>query len=421
MEKIALTIPGFGNIEPAILPTGIQTGGLPGTGEIIISVLIQSLIISALGFALYVMAHAGFNMITSGGDKERFAQGRERLRYAIIGLIVIFSSFFIINFFGQLFGIKLINPSSPPASPQSSCDGISCTYGCYTWDWIRDNLPPSKCGHRCATQGEADGLYEKACPGIPTSAPILTSVPTPPAGSNLSPTPTPKFVLAGQSIIDPELARVNLPWPITNNLAPQKGKIDCVFKGGDSSNIKTVIRLSNNPGKEVQIGEVISFPLNTTNVDIAMTVRPGASPTCFDNITCYLISTEPGSKGLPIDKRDLANNVCIKDTLSAFFANHSLDEVLKGQLKNKVTSRLNLVNFSPVEQTVTFSFDSNNCFPVAQQTFQDFKGPTSPSTPRTIPPNGVYEIIMNSILAFGTTLDFTQPINCPVSIHRILE
>src|SRR3989344_3673353 len=160
--KLALTIPGFGNIDPKVLPTGIQTGGLSGTGEIIISVLIQALIIGALGFALFMLARAGFNMMTSGGDKEKFAQGRERLRYSIIGLLIIFFSFFIIDFFGQLFGVKLISPSSKP-SQQPICDGISCSYGCYTWDWINKNLSPSKCGFRCAIEQEADGLYEKAC------------------------------------------------------------------------------------------------------------------------------------------------------------------------------------------------------------------------------------------------------------------
>src|SRR3989344_7031360 len=105
MEKLALTIPGFGNIDPKILPTGIQTGRLSGTGENIISVLIEFLIIAALGFALFMIVRAGLNMITSGGDKERFAQGRERLRFAIIGLLVIFFSFAIINLLGNLFGI----------------------------------------------------------------------------------------------------------------------------------------------------------------------------------------------------------------------------------------------------------------------------------------------------------------------------
>lgn len=112
MGKLALSIPGFPNIDLG-LPPGVPTGGLDA-GNKIISVFIEVLFIAALGFALYMIAHAAFNMITSGGDKERFAQGRERLRYAIIGLLVMFISFFILTLLARFFNVPLIGPIPTP-------------------------------------------------------------------------------------------------------------------------------------------------------------------------------------------------------------------------------------------------------------------------------------------------------------------
>lgn len=105
--KIAFTIPGFPNID-INLPTGVPTGGLFPTGQNIISVGIQLLIMFAVLLSLFFMGRAGFNIITSGGDKERVAKGRERLRYAIFGLLVIFLSVAFISLLSAFFGVNLL-------------------------------------------------------------------------------------------------------------------------------------------------------------------------------------------------------------------------------------------------------------------------------------------------------------------------
>ena len=107
--KIALSIPGYPDINTGAtpLPEGTPTGGLD-TAARAIGVLIDFAIIAAVIFAVYLLIRGGLNMMTSGGDKERFAKGRERLRYAIIGLIVIFLSFFLINIIGSFFGVNLL-------------------------------------------------------------------------------------------------------------------------------------------------------------------------------------------------------------------------------------------------------------------------------------------------------------------------
>lgn len=120
MGKLTLSIPGSGGTPIQIdsgLPKGVPTGGLfdkagnAGTGINAVWVGIELFLLGAVLLSVYYIIRGGINMTTSGGDKEKFHTGRERVRYAIIGLIVIFLSFFMINIIGTLFGINLLQIS----------------------------------------------------------------------------------------------------------------------------------------------------------------------------------------------------------------------------------------------------------------------------------------------------------------------
>ena len=111
MQKLTLSIPGTDGTPIKIdsgLPKGVPTGGLFGTGQNIIWVAIELFILGAILLSVYYIIRGGINMTTSGGDKEKFQRGRERVRYAIIGLIFIFFSIFFVNLIGTLFGINLL-------------------------------------------------------------------------------------------------------------------------------------------------------------------------------------------------------------------------------------------------------------------------------------------------------------------------
>ena len=98
MEKITLTLPGMkGTPIDSGLPSGVPTGGLFTTGQNAIGVAIELLLVGAALLSVYFIIRGGINMATSGGHKEKFLMGRERVRYAIIGLIIIFMSFFMVN------------------------------------------------------------------------------------------------------------------------------------------------------------------------------------------------------------------------------------------------------------------------------------------------------------------------------------
>lgn len=105
MKYLTLSIPGFGKLD-SDLP--VPTGGF-ATGQNIVSALIEVALIIAIFFSLFTIIRGGINLISSGGQKEKFQQGRERIRYAIIGLVFTFISFFFINLLGILLDANLLS------------------------------------------------------------------------------------------------------------------------------------------------------------------------------------------------------------------------------------------------------------------------------------------------------------------------
>ena len=60
-------------------------------------------------------------MITSGGDKQKVVNARQKLTFAVVGLIVVFMSFFIVNLIGGLFGVEPIGHINVPPFGLPSC------------------------------------------------------------------------------------------------------------------------------------------------------------------------------------------------------------------------------------------------------------------------------------------------------------
>lgn len=81
-----------------------------------IPIIIKNVITAALVFAgitaLILIIYSGIKFISSRGDQNAIDSAKKTLTYAIIGLIVIFLSFFVVNVLGQLTGVdQLSNPS----------------------------------------------------------------------------------------------------------------------------------------------------------------------------------------------------------------------------------------------------------------------------------------------------------------------
>jgi len=80
----------------------------PIIGTAIIVVFIIAIII-----ALIWLVMGGIKWITSSGDSAKVETARNQIIAAIIGLIIVFLSFFILNFVLGLFGLKLTEINIP--------------------------------------------------------------------------------------------------------------------------------------------------------------------------------------------------------------------------------------------------------------------------------------------------------------------
>ncbi len=74
--------------------------------------LFQNIITALLTFAgvvaIFLIIFSGYKFITSGGDPKAVEEARKTLTYAIIGLLVILFSFFILNLISYVTGVSCI-------------------------------------------------------------------------------------------------------------------------------------------------------------------------------------------------------------------------------------------------------------------------------------------------------------------------
>jgi len=85
-------------------------GGLPE------STTISSLVTNAFPFIfalagvglLLMIIAAGFTLMTSAGDAKKMEAGKNRLTFAIVGFLVIFVAFWVVQLLGTMFGIEPI-------------------------------------------------------------------------------------------------------------------------------------------------------------------------------------------------------------------------------------------------------------------------------------------------------------------------
>lgn len=101
--KIALTTPGNYNLNPPV--PNFPTGG-ESTLNSVLSWGVNFLFIIATLLALAFLIWGGISWIISGGDKAGVEAARKKIIYALIGLIITFSSFLILNMIERFFKIN---------------------------------------------------------------------------------------------------------------------------------------------------------------------------------------------------------------------------------------------------------------------------------------------------------------------------
>lgn len=87
-----------GQFNPLCSLTTASFSSLVGT-------LIQLIFAIAVIVALFYLVWGGFKWLTSGGDKQGVQQAREHIVAAIIGLVIIFLSYFLLNILLGFFGV----------------------------------------------------------------------------------------------------------------------------------------------------------------------------------------------------------------------------------------------------------------------------------------------------------------------------
>jgi|GEM_PF-3146797 len=81
----------------------------PYISQIITVILIFSVII-----ALFSLLLGGIRWIISGGDKTKTAAARDAVIAALVGLVLVFLAYFILNVVLSMFGLSLTKLSLPP-------------------------------------------------------------------------------------------------------------------------------------------------------------------------------------------------------------------------------------------------------------------------------------------------------------------
>lgn len=89
---------------------GPNLSGLSGAGffaALLPKVVTLILIVGGLVF-FFVLLSGAISWITSGGDKQALEGARSRITNGLVGLVILFVAFAIIQFIEKFFGIKIL-------------------------------------------------------------------------------------------------------------------------------------------------------------------------------------------------------------------------------------------------------------------------------------------------------------------------
>lgn len=100
---LALTI----GDQPINAPKTIPTGGMTTTQQIVrngIGIVFVLVIVAAV----ILLSWAGIMWASSQGDKQKVTNARKMIVFTILGLVLVLSSFIIINLIGSIAGVGLL-------------------------------------------------------------------------------------------------------------------------------------------------------------------------------------------------------------------------------------------------------------------------------------------------------------------------
>lgn len=99
----ALESENFSSLSPSTITT---IGGFTRA-------IVSNVFVAAGVVCLFIMVFAGFQIVSSAGNPKQIEKGKGTLTGAVIGLLLIFASFWIVEIIEKITGIKITNPVIP--------------------------------------------------------------------------------------------------------------------------------------------------------------------------------------------------------------------------------------------------------------------------------------------------------------------
>jgi len=100
------------------LPGGEYISGplkIPSQGQTVLTLgtIISRAVPFVLAFAgiglLLMLLFSGFEYLTSAGDAKKLEGAKQRLTYSIVGFLLIFTAFWLVQIAGNIFGLTEVN------------------------------------------------------------------------------------------------------------------------------------------------------------------------------------------------------------------------------------------------------------------------------------------------------------------------
>lgn len=108
---------------PIAPPAGWETLANITAGNIV-STIIKLILIVAAVIAFIFLVMGGVKWITSGGDKEGTQAAQKTLTAALIGLLIVFAAWAIMQLLERFFGIQILTKLDIPGIPTGIPTGI---------------------------------------------------------------------------------------------------------------------------------------------------------------------------------------------------------------------------------------------------------------------------------------------------------
>ncbi len=115
LNQLALKLPGSSGTPTVEIsnPPGFRTEDFTTLSSIVTKALPLLFSIAGLLLLAYLL-WGGFSYLTAMGDPKKAASGRQRITYAVLGFVIIFISFWLVQIIDYVFKLGVYNPVATP-------------------------------------------------------------------------------------------------------------------------------------------------------------------------------------------------------------------------------------------------------------------------------------------------------------------